>query len=399
MVGYQDLERHQEENEHRGRKRARSGSSHPDSPSKDLTLKIRKVGKNWLTEANLRRLELRRRKQQTEKMTKVDKCKQMYCDQEISGEDERDFNAKMIEHLRTVHRDQAKERDLVLQKKQHEIFEQLAQTAQAAKTAGLPDSYIQGFMINSGGYGNGGSISLSKEDFPEWVKDQTFNSWKAEFDKYFETSMGKFKGKTVEVKGVGETDPPQVHDCAIRLSMEEKIRQKLVAMLKKCENETVKEYFGKSIMNNEEAKETFQTIIDKLEDRFGVSQKINEKIALEEFHNFEYIGQCTDILDKLERLRKKLHKTITTNSVSAKAEKNVFDKLIWLDFLNKMNALGRLKSDEYRKLESEFITKKYEWAACKKLVRDVGAVRTPSSLVSVHCVIRVYIWGSSLRRY
>ena len=111
-------------------------------------------------------------------------------------------------------------------------------------------------------------------------------------------------------------------------------------------------------MNNEEAKETYKTIIDKLENRFGVSQKVNDKIALEEFHNFEYIGQCTDILDKLERLRKKLHKTIITNSVSAKAERNVFDKLIWLDFLNKMNSLGRFKSDEYRKLEQEFITKK-----------------------------------------
>ena len=70
-------------------------------------------------------------------------------------------------------------------------------------------------------------------------------------------------------------------------------------------------------------------------------------------------------MDKLERLRKKLHKTVTSDSIAKDADKNVFDKIILLDFLKKMNSLGRFKSDDFRKLQTGFISKKYEWVAAK----------------------------------
>ena len=68
----------------------------------------------------------------------------------------------------------------------------------------------------------------------------------------------------------------QEHACEIRLQLEEKVRLELIAMLKKCENESIKKIVGSSIINNNEVKATWKLILDKLEDRYGVSQKTKD---------------------------------------------------------------------------------------------------------------------------
>ena len=128
----------------------------------------------------------------------------------------------------------------------------------------------------------------------------------------------------------------------------------MIAMFKKCENESVKNFFANSIINNNEVK---ATIMDKLEDRYGVSQNTKDDIARKELYNFEYTGKCTDIIDKIDRLRKKVHASITVDSVASKAEKNILDKFILQDFLQKMKDLNRLNSDEHRRLRADFLTK------------------------------------------
>merc|ERR1712030_82022 len=115
-------------------------------------------------------------------------------------------------------------------------------------------------------------------------------------------------------------DGLQDHPCEIRLNLEEKIRLDLIMMLKKCENESVKNFFANSIVNNNEVKGTWKSIINKLEDRYGVSQKTKDTLARKELYSFEYTGKCTDILDRIERMRKKVHDSLTCNSKAKKAE-------------------------------------------------------------------------------
>ena len=67
-------------------------------------------------------------------------------------------------------------------------------------------------------------------------------------------------------------------------------------------------------MNNNQAKDSIQTILEKLEDQLGLSKATRDKIAREEFNNFEYVGSTSNIMDKMERLRKKLHSTVTSNT-------------------------------------------------------------------------------------
>lgn len=145
----------------------------------------------------------------------------------------------------------------------------------------------------------------------------------------------------------------QEHPCEIRMQLEEKIRLEMIAMFKKCENESVKIFFAASIINNNEVKNSVKSIMEKLEDRYRVSQNTKDNIARKEWYNFEYTGKCTDIVDKIERLRKIVHASITCDSKNA--EKNILDKFILQDILEKMKDLNRLNSDEHRRLGQIFI--------------------------------------------
>ena len=146
----------------------------------------------------------------------------------------------------------------------------------------------------------------------------------------------------------------------------EKIRHKLITILKKCENERVKNFVINNVLNNTAIKNNLDSIIEKLEDRFGLSDKIKHKIAIEDFHNFKYSGSTSDIIDKIDVLRRRLNNTVTKDTEFESLEAGVFDKILLTDFLKNMKSLGRFHNDEYRKLESDFVTNKYNWDKCKK---------------------------------
>ena len=55
-----------------------------------------------------------------------------------------------------------------------------------------------------------------------------------------------------------------------------KNKDEVIGMLKKVENDKVKDYVDKSIINNSEVRTTVDKIIAKLEDKFGVSQDIKD---------------------------------------------------------------------------------------------------------------------------
>jgi acetolactate synthase small subunit len=242
------------------------------------------------------------------------------------------------------------ERRVYLANRQSEIIDSYVEKLRVAKELGVEtDQFMRLTGMQNGGFA--GSTKTTKVEIPEWVKDQSFESWKKEFETYFDKFLGKYKGKTVKVEN-------QDHPDEIRVELEEKVRLDMIAMLKKCENESVKNFFSNSIVNNNEVKETYQKIMDKLEDRYGVSQNTKDSIARKELYNFEYTGKCTDIVDKMERLRKKVHASITCDSAAKDAQINVMDKFMFQDFLEKMKDLNRINSNEYRRMTADFKTKK-----------------------------------------
>ena len=104
--------------------------------------------------------------------------------------------------------------------------------------------------------GNGGTIKVNsdnedKVDFPEWAKDQSYESWKIEFDFYKNSTLGNYKNAEI----ISETNRSTAsdlerHKSDTKIKILEKIRHKLVASLKKCENEKVKDFVVNSVMNN-----------------------------------------------------------------------------------------------------------------------------------------------------
>ena len=104
--------------------------------------------------------------------------------------------------------------------------------------------------MENGGLAGSIDSKSSKTEIPEWVKDQSFESWKKEFETYFDKVLGKHKDKVVKEEG-------QDHPCSFRMKLEERIQLQMIAMFKKCENESVKNFFANSIINNNEVKATY----------------------------------------------------------------------------------------------------------------------------------------------
>merc|ERR1712030_63576 len=124
------------------------------------------------------------------------------------------------------------------------IFDGYLQKLREAKELGIDtEQFIKLTGMQNGGLAGSIDSKSSKTEIPEWVKDQSFESWKIEFETYFDKVLGKHKDKVVKEEG-------QDHPCAIRMQLEEKIRLEMIAMFKKCENESVKNFFANSIINN-----------------------------------------------------------------------------------------------------------------------------------------------------
>ena len=111
----------------------------------------------------------------------------------------------------------------------------------------------KGFTVNQLG-GSESQAVVKEVKFPEWVKDQTFESWKDDYEAYRKQMIGRLDEETIVCQ-----------------QKKERVRLKLLEMLKKIEDEKIKEFVKSSIINNESVKTTLEGIMSKLEDRFGAS--------------------------------------------------------------------------------------------------------------------------------
>lgn len=108
---------------------------------------------------------------------------------------------------------------------------------------------------------------LNKDlEFPKWAKDQNYESWKAEFEVYRDMTVGHLvereENQTKEGVQVKEEDDSMTEQ--IKKEKEQvlmKIKMKMIATLKECENTKVKDFIINSVMNNNEVKESIENIL------------------------------------------------------------------------------------------------------------------------------------------
>ena len=234
------------------------------------------------------------------------------CDSSMSAPAEDIVEGMFLTHIRLVHLDDLlAERTTRLNSIQAKNAEDNVARFEKLRASGLEPKEIVSLIGNPGASAmKSDKDSDDKVELPEWAKDQSYESWKIEFNYYKDTTLGAYKNAELisESNRIGKTDL-ELHKSDEKVKILNKIRCKLVASLKKCENEKVKDFVINSIMNNTAVSGNLKAIMEKIEDRFGVSDKIKHDITMEDFHNFKYTGSTSDIIDKIEILRRRLNKS------------------------------------------------------------------------------------------
>ena len=212
--------------------RTRSYSCSAVSPSQGLKLKLRRVDNRGRLEEKVAKVRRRIASKMATQQCYVDGCTLTF-----NGTDEADAKAKVNDHVIRAHEaNAAEERRVYLANRQAEIVDGYVEKLRIAKGLGVEtDQFMRLTGMQNGGFA--GNAKTTKVEIPEWVKDQSFESWKIEFETYFDKVLGKYKGKVVKEQG-------QEHACEIRIQLEEKIRLEMIAMFKKCENESVKNFLS-----------------------------------------------------------------------------------------------------------------------------------------------------------
>ena len=73
------------------------------------------------------------------------------------------------------------ERETFLRQKQKDIFDDFLTSLEKAKNMGI---HLRYFMVNPGLSAPTSGTTVLKDKFPEWVKDQTFESWQEELTNF-----------------------------------------------------------------------------------------------------------------------------------------------------------------------------------------------------------------------
>ena len=106
---------------------------------------------------------------------------------------ETDVEGMFLTHIRLIHlSDLLAERTTRLNGLNAKIAEENYARYEKLAAAGLETKEIIS-LIGSSGTAKINSESEEKIDFPEWAKDQTYESWKLEFEYYKDSVLGAYK--------------------------------------------------------------------------------------------------------------------------------------------------------------------------------------------------------------
>ena len=173
------------------------------------------------------------------------------CRIEITSErSEADAEGLFLTHVQLVHlNDLLTERQTRLNSLNAKMAEDQVKRYEKLAATGLNRREIMSLI--GGDAPKAINESEEKLDFPEWAKEQSYESWKIEFQYYKDTVLGIYKNATlISESNKATSDPVDVHKSEQKVKLLGKIRHKLIGTLKKCENDKVKDFIINSVMNN-----------------------------------------------------------------------------------------------------------------------------------------------------
>ena len=108
-----------------------------------------------------------------------------------------------------------------------------------------------------------------------------------------------------------------------------------------------------------------------LEQRFKRSQKHEEESTRKEACNYQLGKNTATTMDKLERLRSKIGASLSKKeNEKTGAAKDILDKWLLRDFLEKSKEKGRLNELEYKEIWKQMNKDEYDWTKCKKTIKE-----------------------------
>ena len=130
-------------------------------------------------------------------------------------------------------------------------------------------------------------------------------------------------------------------------------------MLKKTENEKVKEFYENHLMNSINTNQDIDSLMNKFKDKFGRTEKSEWKTMIETLKEFSWkSGENTErALDRLKELRTRMTKLNVKNNL---------DKLLVMIFLKSGEKESNLDKAEMLKIEEEIEKANFQWDEVEK---------------------------------
>ena len=132
-----------------------------------------------------------------------------------------------------------------------------------------------------------------------------------------------------------------------------------IEMLKKTDNEKVKEFYEKHLMNSINTDQDIDSLMNKFKDKFGRTEKSEWKLMIDILKDFSWESRenTERALDRLKELR--------TRMTKLKVKDNL-DKLLVMMFLKSGEKESNLEKAEIMKIEEEIEKGEFEWDVVEK---------------------------------
>ena len=132
-----------------------------------------------------------------------------------------------------------------------------------------------------------------------------------------------------------------------------------IEMLKKTDNDKVKEFYEKHLMNSINTDQDIDSLMNKFKDKFGRTEKSEWKMMIDNLKDFSWeSGENTErALDRLKELRTRMTKLNVKDNL---------DKLLVMMFLKSGEKESNLEKAEIMKIEEEIENGEFRWDVVEK---------------------------------
>ena len=150
-----------------------------------------------------------------------------------------------------------------------------------------------------------------------------------------------------------------------------------IEMLKKTDNDKVKDFYVKHLMNSINITQDIDTLMNKFKDKFGRSDKSEWNKVIENLKDFSWEnGENTErALDRLNELRTRMTKLNVKDNL---------DKFLAMMFIKSGEKESNLEKAELMKIEEEIETGKFQWDVVEKTFKKYKIEQEQDKINETH---------------